>query len=113
MGRWRDLVALDFLPNEQVWVFHRLFEKCIPDMLGIKVIKRNKDVIIDGDPHMYTPLRNMQQESMSPWFNSCHKLCQYHLLVQPWFNQFRGFANNNINKNNLWIQYTIGARLGS
>ena len=49
-----------FLPSEQRWIFDWFFNDCIIELLGVELIKRNKLIITDGDPHMYGPLRCAQ-----------------------------------------------------
>ena len=87
-----------FLPSEQFWVFDWFFNTCLIQMLKPDLIKRNKIVITDGDPNLYDPLRVAQSISQSPWYLSQHKLCQFHLLCQPWHLHIVLLAQNNSNK---------------
>ena len=87
-----------FLPSEQFWVFDWFFNTCLIQMLKPDLIKRNKIVITDCDPNLYDPLRVAQSISQSAWYLSQHKLCQFHLLCQPWHLHIVLLAQNNSNK---------------
>ena len=40
----------------------------------------------------------LQVITTSPWYMGRHKLCQYHLLSQPWQLKFTGYGDKNSNK---------------
>ena len=65
-----------FLPSEQRWVFDWFFNDCIIQLLGIELIKRNKVIITDGDPHRYCPLRCAQV----CWILMLVLLCRFWLV---------------------------------
>ena len=43
-------------------------------------------------------VRYLQVITTSPWYMGRHKLCQYHLLSQPWQLKFTGYGDKNSNK---------------
>jgi hypothetical protein len=47
---------------------------------GVKAVKRNKIILTDGDSQMYSPLVDLANDSQSPWRNSRHMLCVWHLI---------------------------------
>ena len=50
---------------------------------------------------MFGPICCEQVIKTSTWYMSRHKLCQYHLLSQPWQLQFTGYGAKNSNKINI------------
>ena len=71
-----------FLPSKQLWLFDWIFRDCLPILLGLDIIKRDKLCITDGDPQMYGALR-AQQMNKVVWQGE-HALCEWHLLVVRW-----------------------------
>ena len=71
-----------FLPSEQLWVFDWMFRDCLPSLIGVDIIKRNKLCLTDGDPQMYGALR-AQQMRKDIWQGE-HALCEWHFLVVGW-----------------------------
>ena len=64
-------------------------------------MKQNRLVLTDGDWNMYLPLRVLQCIEESPWYGSMHKLCQFHLLCQPWLVKFSGFGKKSPEKKKI------------
>ena len=87
-----------FLPSEQYWVFEWFWNVCLIQLLTTALIRRNRVIITDGDPNLYEPLRLAQSKEISPWYNSDHKLCQFHLLAQPWQLHIVSLAKKNSRK---------------
>ena len=63
-------------------MFDWIFCDCLPSLLGLDIIKRNKLCLTDGDPQMYGALRT-QQMNKDVWQGE-HALCEWHLLVVGW-----------------------------
>ena len=87
-----------FLPSEQYWVFEWFWNVCLIQLLSTTLVRRNRVIITDGDPNFYEPLRLTQSKISSPWYNSDHKLCQFHLIAQPWQVQIVSLAKKNSRK---------------
>ena len=87
-----------FLPSEQYWVFEWFWNVCLIQLLTTVLVRRNRVIITDGDPNLYEPLRLAQSKEISPWYNSDHKLCQFHLLAQPWQLHIVSLAEKNSRK---------------
>ena len=47
---------------------------------------------------IFGPICCEQVIKTSPWYMGSHKLCQYHLLSQPWQLKFSGYGDKNSNK---------------
>ena len=47
---------------------------------GMKAVERNKIILTDGDSQMYSPLVDLTNDRQSPWQNSRHMLCMWHLI---------------------------------
>ena len=70
-----------YIPSLQGWVSELLFGQCIPLFFGKTIISRVKLLLIDGAITAYDPfITNIGHDS--PFVNSCHVLCYYHLAVQ-------------------------------
>ena len=50
---------------------------------------------------IFGPICCKQVIKTSPWYMGRHKLCQYHLLSQPWQLKFTGYGAKNSNKINI------------
>ena len=90
-----------FLPSEQYWVFDWFFNTCMVQMLKPDLIEKNRIVITDGDQNLYEPLRTAIATKISPWRYSNHKLCQFHLLCQPWTLKIAPLGGDSSNKNSI------------
>ena len=101
-----------FLPSEQYWVFEWFWNVCLIQLLSTTLVRRNRVIITDGDPNFYEPLRLAQSKISSPWYNSDHKLCQFHLIAQPWQVQIISLAKKIQGKLKYWTISTSGVQVG-
>jgi hypothetical protein len=69
-----------FLPSECRWVFHWLWDKAVPWLLGPENVKRTELILTDGDGNLYGPL-----DACRPIHYPCAitALCIFHLVMQP------------------------------
>lgn len=58
------------------WCFREAFVK----LHGVKAVERNKIILTDGYSQMYSPLIDLANDCQSPWRNSRHMLCMWHLI---------------------------------
>jgi len=102
-----------FLPSEQTWVFHFIFSKVIPAMIGNETVKRIRIVISDGDSCEYSPLRNLcSNVTSSPWYGCFAGLYTFHRINLSWQKYVVKHANNKKSKRLLavilkWINSLI------
>ena len=47
---------------------------------GVKAVESHKIILTDGDSQMYSPLVDLANDCQSPWRNSRHMLCMWHLI---------------------------------
>ena len=84
-----------YIPSLQSWVFDLLFGQCIPLFFGNTIISRVKLLSTDSAMTEYVPyITNIGRES--PFVNSCHGLCYYHLAVQGFQRNVSPSIPNNI-----------------
>jgi len=74
-----------FVPSEQKWVFHYIFNYVMPKMVGMETINKCEVALTDGDSCEYMPLRNLcENKKSSPWHGTYPAICTYHRINQDW-----------------------------
>ena len=68
------------MPSQCRWIFDWCFRDAFVKLHGVKAVERNKLILTDGDSQMYSPLVDLANDGQSPWRNSRHMLCMWHLI---------------------------------
>ena len=69
-----------FMPSQCRWIFDWCFLDAFVKLHGVKAVERNRIILTDGDSQMYSQLGDLTNDPQSPWQNSKHKLCMWHLI---------------------------------
>ena len=69
-----------FLPSQCRWIFDWCFRDAFVQLHGSTSVERNQIILTDGDLQMYSPLVDLIGDRGSPWRNSKHMLCMWHLI---------------------------------
>ena len=72
-----------YLPNSKMDSFDWLYRIAIPSLSGEKIVLGNEVLLTDGEDSLYSPYINLSMIE-SPWQNSRHYRCSYHLFTQEW-----------------------------
>ena len=78
-----------YLPNSKMDTFDWLYRIAIPTLAGEKIILCNQVFLTDGEDALYSPYINLTLIE-SPWANSRHYRCSYHLFTQEWTTHVSG-----------------------
>ena len=106
-GNNRTFIAFHcYLPNSKTDTFDWLYRTAIPHLAGEKVILRNQVFLSDGEDALFSPFVNLTQLD-SPWKNSKHYRCSYHLITQEWATHVAG----KIKKTELGVEKVEQIRL--
>jgi hypothetical protein len=83
-GNNKIFIALHcFMPNGFMETYDWIYDYAFPLLVGEDAIANNEVVLTDGEYALYDPLVNLSQVN-SPWKNTKHMLCEYHVLEQDW-----------------------------
>ena len=92
-----------YMPNGKPQTFDWIYAEAMPKLVRTSIIERNRVLMTDGELAMYIPHRENARDPTSPWRNSKHKRCTFHLLTQKWINSV-AFNNCKSEEGKLIIQ---------